>query len=100
MQDLVLLSMFAEQGEANSFDYRVFVEEKGQKISLWHDIPLYAEDGLVNFIVEIPKETSAKMESATVSTCFSLIMAIQSHLLSQSSLEKRPDHGLAGARLS
>lgn len=56
---------FSEAGEANSFDYRVFVEEKGQKVSLWHDIPLYAEDGLVNMVVEIPKESAAKMEAAT-----------------------------------
>ena len=39
----------------------------GQNISTWHDIPLYLENGLLNFICEIPKETSAKMEVATVS---------------------------------
>jgi inorganic pyrophosphatase len=41
--------------------------QTGQDISTWHDIPLYLENGLLNFICEIPKETSAKMEVATVS---------------------------------
>merc|ERR1712129_101033 len=31
----------------------------------WHDIPLYNDDGTLNMIVEIPKETQAKMEVAT-----------------------------------
>ena len=35
-------------------------------MSPWHDIPLWAEEGkLLNFICEIPKETSAKMEVGT-----------------------------------
>jgi inorganic pyrophosphatase len=38
----------------------------GKNVSAWHDIPLWAEDGLLNFICEIPKESSAKMEVATV----------------------------------
>ncbi len=36
-------------------------------VSPWHEIPLFAEDGLLHYICEIPKETSAKMEVATVS---------------------------------
>ena len=40
----------------------------GKKISPWHEIPLYAGDGLLHYICEIPKETSAKMEVATVSS--------------------------------
>lgn len=56
------------QGERESFDYRVFIEEKGQKVSAWHDVPLFAQDGILNFVVEIPKESSAKMEAATVSS--------------------------------
>ena len=36
-------------------------------VSCWHEIPLYAEDGALHFVCEIPKETSAKMEVATVS---------------------------------
>jgi hypothetical protein len=35
------------------------------QISPWHDVPLKAGDGAYNFIVEIPKESSAKMEVAT-----------------------------------
>jgi hypothetical protein len=43
----------------------------GSQISPWHDIPLRSssgEDGdgtLLNFVVEIPKRTKAKMEVAT-----------------------------------
>ena len=43
------------------------VQEQGQQVSVWHDIPLYTENGLLNMVVEIPKESSAKMEAATVS---------------------------------
>ncbi|KAI3704158.1 hypothetical protein L1987_74373 [Smallanthus sonchifolius] len=35
------------------------------QVSPWHDIPLHLGDGAFNFIVEIPKESSAKMEVAT-----------------------------------
>ena len=35
-------------------------------VSPWHEIPLYAGEGLLHYICEIPKETSAKMEVATV----------------------------------
>ncbi|KAB2612522.1 soluble inorganic pyrophosphatase 1 [Pyrus ussuriensis x Pyrus communis] len=34
-------------------------------VSPWHDIPLQVGDGVFNFVVEIPKESSAKMEAAT-----------------------------------
>ncbi|KAI7996168.1 hypothetical protein LOK49_LG10G00738 [Camellia lanceoleosa] len=34
-------------------------------VSPWHDRPLHLGDGVFNFIVELPKETSAKMEVAT-----------------------------------
>ncbi|XP_047981729.1 soluble inorganic pyrophosphatase 6, chloroplastic-like isoform X2 [Salvia hispanica] len=63
-----------EEGQPESFDYRVFfVDNSGKKfvwwyltqISPWHDIPLHLGDGVFNFIVEIPKESSAKMEVAT-----------------------------------
>jgi hypothetical protein len=39
----------------------------GKTVSCWHEIPLYAGDGNLHYICEIPKETSAKMEVATVS---------------------------------
>nr|CAB3448004.1 unnamed protein product [Digitaria exilis] len=45
-----------EQGQPETLDYRV---------SPWHDVPLRAGDGVFHFIVEIPKESSAKMEVAT-----------------------------------
>ena len=43
------------------------MQHEGKDISAWHDIPLQNEDGSFNFVCEIPKETSAKMEVATVS---------------------------------
>ena len=55
-----------EEGQPETLDYRVFfVDGSGKKVSPWHDIPLHVGDGAFNFIVEIPKETSAKMEVAT-----------------------------------
>ena len=60
---LPLLSL--TQGERASTDFRIFVEEKGKPISWWHDVPLKNADGTLNFICEIPKESSAKMEVAT-----------------------------------
>lgn len=56
------------QGEPNSLEFRIFLNGKGAVVSPWHDIPLFAGNGLVNFVCEIPKETSAKMEVATVSS--------------------------------
>jgi len=52
----------------NEADYRVFYESSStQKISPWHDIPLYADASktLVNFVNEIPRGTVEKMEIAT-----------------------------------
>ncbi|KAK9814666.1 hypothetical protein WJX72_009487 [[Myrmecia] bisecta] len=37
----------------------------GSNISFWHDVPLYADNGLLNFVVEIPKNTTAKFETNT-----------------------------------
>ncbi|KAK0591163.1 hypothetical protein LWI29_036377 [Acer saccharum] len=55
-----------EEGLPETLDYRLFFSDKsGKKVSPWHDIPLQIGDGVFNFIVEIPKETSAKMEVAT-----------------------------------
>jgi inorganic pyrophosphatase len=55
-----------EQGQPETLDYRVFlVEGGGKKVSPWHDVPLRAADGVFHFVVEIPKESSAKMEVAT-----------------------------------
>merc|ERR1711904_10304 len=53
-------------GEADTTDFRIFFKDGSSKVvSPWHDIPLKAGDGTFNFICEIPKETSAKMEVAT-----------------------------------
>ncbi|XP_024967471.1 soluble inorganic pyrophosphatase 6, chloroplastic-like [Cynara cardunculus var. scolymus] len=55
-----------EEGQPETLDYRVFfVDNSGKKVSPWHDVPLHVGDGTFNFIVEIPKESSAKMEVAT-----------------------------------
>mmetsp|Transcript_29251 Transcript_29251/g.82546 ORF Transcript_29251/g.82546 Transcript_29251/m.82546 type:complete len:288 (+) Transcript_29251:163-1026(+) len=53
------------KGAADSLEYRMFFKSSETVISPWHDIPLYNEDGSVNFVCEIPKESSAKMEVAT-----------------------------------
>ncbi|KAL6319963.1 hypothetical protein AAG906_037039 [Vitis piasezkii] len=55
-----------EQRQPETLDYRVFFHDSSRKkVSLWHDLPLHLDDGVFNFIVEIPKESSAKMEVAT-----------------------------------
>ncbi|KAH0895573.1 LOW QUALITY PROTEIN: hypothetical protein HID58_045141 [Brassica napus] len=55
-----------EEGQPETLDYRVFfLDGSGKKVSPWHDIPLSLGDGVYNFIVEIPKESKAKMEVAT-----------------------------------
>ncbi|KAK9110813.1 hypothetical protein Sjap_018873 [Stephania japonica] len=55
-----------EEGLPETLDYRVFfLDTSGKKVSPWHDIPLHLGDGVFNFVVEIPKESSAKMEVAT-----------------------------------
>ncbi|KAL0376026.1 UNVERIFIED_CONTAM: Soluble inorganic pyrophosphatase 6, chloroplastic [Sesamum calycinum] len=52
-----------EEGQPETLDYRSSFSTI--RISPWHDIPLHLGDGAFNFIVEIPKESSAKMEVAT-----------------------------------
>ncbi|XVE48662.1 hypothetical protein DITRI_Ditri01bG0020400 [Diplodiscus trichospermus] len=55
-----------EEGQPETLEYRVFFEDaSGKKISPWHDVPLHLGDGVFNFVVEIPKASSAKMEVAT-----------------------------------
>ena len=49
----------------HSTDYRLYIEDdKGQVVSPFHDIPLYADktNGIVNMICEIPRFTNAKLE--------------------------------------
>ena len=49
-----------------SLGFRLFItDDDGAKVSPWHDIPLKNDDGTMNFVCEIPKDTTAKMEVAT-----------------------------------
>jgi inorganic pyrophosphatase len=54
-----------ERGDFPSMEFRTFITEGGKEISAWHSIPLKNADGTFNFLCEIPKETMAKMETAT-----------------------------------
>jgi len=54
-----------KKGDFPSMEYRIFFKEGDKTISPWHDVPLHNDDGTVNFICEIPKESKAKMEVAT-----------------------------------
>ncbi|XP_075697682.1 inorganic pyrophosphatase [Rhinoderma darwinii] len=57
-----------QRAKANSLEYRLFFKDcKGQYISPFHDIPLYADEaqGIFNMVVEVPRWTNAKMEIAT-----------------------------------
>jgi inorganic pyrophosphatase len=48
----------------NTLEHRVYVEQDGQPVSPFHDIPLYAnaEKTVLNMVVEIPRWTNAKLE--------------------------------------
>jgi len=59
-----------ERGTPNSLDYRVYLKNaEGKAISIFHDIPLYADESkkIFNMVVEIPRWTNAKMEIDTKS---------------------------------
>lgn len=45
-------------------EHRVFIEQNGNAIASWHDIPLFADqnNGILNMVVEVPRWTNAKME--------------------------------------
>jgi inorganic pyrophosphatase len=61
-----ILSVTTEQaGEVQTESFRLKFTGKDGAISPWHDIPLMAESGAYNMVVEIPKMTKAKMEVAT-----------------------------------
>jgi len=63
-----LFSTFKSEasGDITSQDFRIFFKDSSSKVvSPWHDIPLKSGEGTFNFVCEIPKETSAKMEVAT-----------------------------------
>jgi inorganic pyrophosphatase len=47
-------------------DWRVWLEQDGNPISFWHDVPLYPDEknnNIVNIYVEIPRWTDAKIET-------------------------------------
>lgn len=51
-------------GTPNTLEYRVYVEQDGVPISIFHDIPLYADEKhtVLNMVVEIPRWTNNKLE--------------------------------------
>ncbi|CAG8577534.1 28657_t:CDS:2 [Dentiscutata erythropus] len=51
-------------GDVNTLEHRLYIERAGTVISPFHDIPLFANESktVLNFIVEIPRWTNAKME--------------------------------------
>ena len=55
-----------EKGTLGTLEYLVTtLDASGNAISAWHDVPLYAENGNVNFYCEIPANTSKKFETQT-----------------------------------
>ncbi|XP_029464902.1 inorganic pyrophosphatase isoform X2 [Rhinatrema bivittatum] len=57
-----------ERANLNTLEYRLFFKNsKGQYISPFHDIPLYADEekNVFNMVVEVPRWTNAKMEINT-----------------------------------
>eukprot|EP01097_Dermamoeba_algensis_P000549 TRINITY_DN1191_c0_g1_i2.p1 TRINITY_DN1191_c0_g1~~TRINITY_DN1191_c0_g1_i2.p1 ORF type:complete len:256 (-),score=76.20 TRINITY_DN1191_c0_g1_i2:91-858(-) len=54
-------------GDPSTTDYRVFFEKDGKQISPFHDIPLHAskDSHVFNVVIEIPKDTNAKLEIST-----------------------------------
>jgi len=55
-----------EEGKLGTLEYRVTTKDaNGNMISPWHEVPLYLEDGNVNFYCEIPANTTAKFETQT-----------------------------------
>eukprot|EP01120_Amphizonella_sp_Union-15-10_P009194 TRINITY_DN343_c0_g3_i1.p1 TRINITY_DN343_c0_g3~~TRINITY_DN343_c0_g3_i1.p1 ORF type:complete len:278 (-),score=52.71 TRINITY_DN343_c0_g3_i1:100-933(-) len=51
-------------GAAHTASYRVYFKKNGVPCSPLHDVPLWVdkEKGLINMVVEIPKDTNAKLE--------------------------------------
>lgn len=52
-------------GDEPSAEFRVFLsltDRSRSRVSYWHDVELYNDDGTVNFVCEIPQHTRAKNE--------------------------------------
>lgn len=48
-------------------DWRIWLEQDGNVISFWHDIPLYpdaVDKSIINMYVEIPRWTDGKIETS------------------------------------
>merc|ERR1719454_1816581 len=58
-----------DAGEPNTFEFRKFLTADGRRVSYWHDVPLLAADGVYNAVIEIPRQTKAKMEMSTTEPC-------------------------------
>ncbi|KAF2577469.1 hypothetical protein F2Q70_00007248 [Brassica cretica] len=62
---LSLCSVFSDRSRKWVYLFYQIPKELNFWVSPWHDIPLTLGAGVYNFIVEIPKESKAKMEVAT-----------------------------------
>ncbi|XP_045147619.1 inorganic pyrophosphatase [Echinops telfairi] len=56
---------FSWKQSATSSSLGTAENEKGQYISPFHDIPIYAAQGVFHMVVEVPRWSNAKMEIAT-----------------------------------
>ncbi|KAJ6786235.1 hypothetical protein PWT90_04907 [Aphanocladium album] len=55
-----------EVGARNTLDWRIWLEQDGNPISFWHDIPIYPQGNtpnIINMYVEIPRWTDGKIET-------------------------------------
>lgn len=65
--DEVALELYTSQdsGAAQTLEYRKFLQAEGAPASYWHDVPLRTPSGAMRAVIEITRETRAKMEIAT-----------------------------------
>ena len=54
------------QGIPETWGFEGFITADNFTVSPWHNVPLIAGTGLHSFIVEMPKDSSAKFEVQTV----------------------------------
>jgi inorganic pyrophosphatase len=67
LEDEVALELYTSQdsGAAQTLEYRKFLQAEGAPASYWHDVPLRTPSGAMRAVIEITRETRAKMEIAT-----------------------------------
>eukprot|EP00297_Palpitomonas_bilix_P023948 CAMPEP_0113902660 /NCGR_PEP_ID=MMETSP0780_2-20120614/21976_1 /TAXON_ID=652834 /ORGANISM="Palpitomonas bilix" /LENGTH=307 /DNA_ID=CAMNT_0000895495 /DNA_START=121 /DNA_END=1044 /DNA_ORIENTATION=- /assembly_acc=CAM_ASM_000599 len=53
------------EGEYGSTEFRLYATKEGQTVGWWHSIPFVTASNGLNFVCEIPKGTTAKMEVNT-----------------------------------